>query len=66
MAKNEPLTIRVGVSVSDKTIELCLKAIECWLEEDERRTISGGYRNEDGTIDPLKIKYKEEKNVERN
>lgn len=59
MAKLEPITIKIGVSVSDKTIELCLKAIECWLEEDKRRTISGGYRNEDGTIDPLKIKYKE-------
>lgn len=59
MIKFEPITIKAGISVSDKTIELCLKAIECWLEEDERRTISGGHRNEDGTIDPLKIKYKE-------
>ena len=57
MAKFEPITIKVGVSVSDKTIELCLKAIECWLEEDERRTISGGARHEDGTITPFKIEY---------
>ena len=62
MAKFEPLTIKVGVSVSDKTIELCLKAIECWLEEDDRRTISGGARHEDGTITPFKIEYREERN----
>lgn len=59
MAKVEGITIPVTVSISDSTAELCLKIIQCWLEADERRRISGGCRDADGRIEPFKIKYKE-------
>lgn len=59
VAKVEWITIPISVTISDSTAELCLKIIQLWLEADERRRISGGCRNEDGTIEPFMIKYKE-------
>lgn len=52
------ITIPISVDVSDSTAELCLKAIQCWLEADERRRISGGCRDADGKIEPFKIEYR--------
>ena len=57
MAKLEDLTMKVNVniSVSDETIETCLRLITIWLNEDPRRAIRGGERHDDGKIEPLKI-----------
>lgn len=58
MQQNVEIIIPINVSVSDSTAELCLKAIQCWLESDERRRISGGYRDADGKIEPFKNEYR--------
>lgn len=57
MAKIDELTFSVNVklSVSDDTVETCLRLIEMWLNEDETRAIRGGARNDNGIVDPLKI-----------
>lgn len=57
MAKIDELTFSVNVklSVSDDTVETCLRLIEMWLNEDVTRSIRGGVRNDDGRVDPLRI-----------
>ena len=57
MAKNDEITVAVSVklSVSDDTVETCLRLIEMWLNEDVTRAIRGGVRNDDGRVDPLRI-----------
>lgn len=57
MAKIDELTFSVNVklSVSDDTVETCLRLIEMWLNEDVTRAIHGGVRNDDGRVDPLRI-----------
>lgn len=57
---NIPVEVDLNIKVSDETVKTCLRLIECWLNEDEKRTIRGGMRFDDGKIEPLQIFYKEE------
>ena len=56
---NGAITIEVGVSISNETIELCLSIIEYWLNQNPNKRIVGGIRGEDGRVHPLRIDYQD-------
>jgi len=49
------LTVEAKLTISDQTIERCLKVVEMWLEDNPDKFISGGFRGADGKTTPFRI-----------
>ena len=59
MAKISDLYVTVRVSPSEEDVKRCLKIIEWWLNDNPDMTIKGGWRDENGRVDELKIVKKQ-------
>lgn len=46
---------QINLDVADEVIELCLKLIEIWLNQNQGKIIVGGTQLENGKIEPLRI-----------
>ena len=65
--KIDELTVEVSanIRVSDETVNLCLKLIQWWLNDNPDKRIVGGIRKPNGKVEKLRIETRKEYTISK-